>query len=317
MRVLAQVRGFCNFFAESAPIIGLVVPLLMKVCPKCHSTFTDETLSFCLTDGTPLVHQNLSSDNISHEFSNANTIFDSDSTLFNSVSHTTDPQSYQQTQYLTSTQLPAAKSSKTRLYIGLTSVVVLLLVGGGLFWLFRDNFRQMYDPPHEVIKSSEARQTVSPLTLEQDAQIKKEINDFLMGWKAAIEKRDINEQMRFYAKTVETFYRDSDKDQNSVRAERLKAIERFDTLNLELDHITVTPESDRFAKAVFDKTWVFRGKDRFSSGGVQQEMGLVKSNNRWFIVIEKDLQIYNMNNRQNTHNHDANSNAPSNTNVNR
>jgi flagellar basal body-associated protein FliL len=26
----------------------------VKRCPKCRSTFTDETLNFCLTDGTPL-----------------------------------------------------------------------------------------------------------------------------------------------------------------------------------------------------------------------------------------------------------------------
>ena len=29
----------------------------MKTCPKCNSTYTDETLSFCLADGTPLVEE--------------------------------------------------------------------------------------------------------------------------------------------------------------------------------------------------------------------------------------------------------------------
>jgi hypothetical protein len=29
----------------------------MKRCPTCHRTFTDETLSFCLDDGTPLLDQ--------------------------------------------------------------------------------------------------------------------------------------------------------------------------------------------------------------------------------------------------------------------
>src|SRR3712207_6320136 len=27
----------------------------MKICPKCHSSYSDETLNFCLTDGVPLV----------------------------------------------------------------------------------------------------------------------------------------------------------------------------------------------------------------------------------------------------------------------
>ncbi len=29
----------------------------MKRCPKCNSTYTDDMLSYCLTDGTPLVRQ--------------------------------------------------------------------------------------------------------------------------------------------------------------------------------------------------------------------------------------------------------------------
>lgn len=29
----------------------------MKICRKCHKTYTDETLSFCLADGTPLIRE--------------------------------------------------------------------------------------------------------------------------------------------------------------------------------------------------------------------------------------------------------------------
>jgi hypothetical protein len=260
------------------------------------------------------VQKSVGGDFTSMEFAGADTIFDSDSTQANAFSHTTDPQSYaQQTQFLSAPEAAAVRSHspRTAVYSVLLTVLVLGLVGSGIWWFFKDSFSQMYDPPHQVIRSSEAKKMASPLTPEQDAQIQKEINDFLISWKTSIEKRDINEQMRHYAKTVETFYRDSDKDQNNVRAERLKAIERFETLNLDLTNIDITPESDRFAKVVFDKTWVFRGKDRFSSGAVQQEMGLVKSEGKWYIVIEKDLQIYNMNNRQTPNGNTAN-NVPAN-----
>jgi hypothetical protein len=291
----------------------------MKVCPKCQSTYTDETLSFCLTDGTPLLQKDVNPDALSAEFSNADTIFDRDSTVSNAFSHTTDPQTYsQQTQFLSAPQIPYARgnSSKTAIYSVLGTVLVLALLGGGIWWAFKDNFRQMYDPPREVIKSAEAKKTSSPLTPDQENQIKKEVADFLIAWKTAIEKRDINEQMRYYAKTLETFYRDSDKDQNHVRAERLKAIERYESLNLDVSNISVTPVSERFATAIFDKSWVFRGKERYSSGSVQQEMGLVKSDGKWYIVIEKDLQTYNVNNRQNpsgnTNPNAANTNANSN-----
>jgi ketosteroid isomerase-like protein len=248
----------------------------------------------------------------STEFSNADTIYESDPGTF---SHVTDPQSVQPTQFLSAVDLaaprPISPFPKTAVYSVLLTVLVLGLASSIIWLVFKDNFHQMYDPPHEVIRSAEAKKIASPMTPEQENQIKKEITDFLNSWKASIEKRDINEQMRHYAKTVETFYRDSDKDQNNVRAERLKAIERFETLNLDLTNVLITPESDKFAKAIFDKTWVFRGKDRFSSGAVQQEMGLVKSDGRWYIVIEKDLQIYNMNNRQTPNGNNA-PNVPAN-----
>src|SRR5215510_4087438 len=31
--------------------------ILMKTCPKCHRTYEDETLRFCLEDGSPLFDQ--------------------------------------------------------------------------------------------------------------------------------------------------------------------------------------------------------------------------------------------------------------------
>jgi hypothetical protein len=278
----------------------------MKVCPKCHSSFTDETLSFCLTDGSPLVHTESNADFLSTEFPDADTVFDREPTLAGSFANpTTSHFAAQQTQILEGKR----KSSKTLLYTAL-ALLIVAAAGTGSWWYFRDNIREIYNPPKQVIASSEAKKITSPLTPEQTAQIKKEIEDFLGSWKNSIEKRDINDQMRHYAKTLEIFYRDSGKDQNSVRAERLKAIERYDALNLYLTKIEVTPESDRFARVVFDKNWVFRGKDRFSSGAVQQEMGLVKSDGKWYIVIEKDLQIYNMNNSQNAAGASPNTGAP-------
>lgn len=42
----------------------------MKLCPTCRSTFTDETLSFCLQDGTPLVA--LATENLSQHSTDPN-----------------------------------------------------------------------------------------------------------------------------------------------------------------------------------------------------------------------------------------------------
>ena len=37
----------------------------MKICPKCHSSYSDETLNFCLTDGVPLVVEEVMGERLS------------------------------------------------------------------------------------------------------------------------------------------------------------------------------------------------------------------------------------------------------------
>jgi hypothetical protein len=39
--------------------------LAMKICPKCHSSYSDETLNFCLTDGVPLVVEEVMGERLS------------------------------------------------------------------------------------------------------------------------------------------------------------------------------------------------------------------------------------------------------------
>lgn len=76
----------------------------MKICPECHSSYSDETLNFCLTDGVPLVVEEVLSERLSagrthSSWQEAETLHDSNFSLPFSPpvsaagEHTTSPNS--------------------------------------------------------------------------------------------------------------------------------------------------------------------------------------------------------------------------------
>ncbi len=136
------------------------------------------------------------------------------------------------------------------------------------------------------------------LTAEQEDQIKKEVTDFIGSWKASAEKRDLDENLKHYAPKLETYYKETNKDQNDVRVEREKAFERYDTIKIDLSRVSVRAESETSASVIFDKKWQYHGKEMISTGAAQQLVRLVKTNGQWQIVSEKDLMVYNADTKQ-------------------
>src|SRR5689334_3560855 len=96
----------------------------MKICPQCQTTYTDETLQFCLQDGTPLVNQAGSKN-----WTNAETL----------VSPGKGWEESQVTQI--AAPRPEAKKSNTGLAVLLTALGMLFLFGivGAGAWIYFKN----------------------------------------------------------------------------------------------------------------------------------------------------------------------------------
>lgn len=131
-----------------------------------------------------------------------------------------------------------------------------------------------------------------------EAALKKSVAARLNSWKASIVTRDLEKHLQYYADQVETYYLASNVNRDFIRADREQAFKKFDQLKLEIINVDINLEENDAATITFDKSWDFTKGASFSNGLVQQEIQMRKIEKQWFIVSEKDLQIYRSRNNQ-------------------
>lgn len=290
----------------------------MKVCPKCNSSYSDETLNFCLTDGVPLVVEELLDEYLSKQsrssWHTAETLVDQRFSIASEAEHTTSPNPSSQTDLmgkLTADGLRLKKSNKTALMI---LCVLALVVGAGGFWWY-----SKADTGNKTALSNDTpsvpKHAIVPLTPEQEAQLKKELTAFIQSWAKTNQDKDGDAHIAHYANTLEVYYGESGKDKNHVLADRLRAWQKYDLVQIQVDNLSIKPESTESATLVFDKSWTMKNAKRTSMGSVQQEVHVSRTNGKWLIDVEKDLNIYFMNNRENP-SADANNPPPAATSEN-
>lgn len=296
----------------------------MKLCTRCKSSYTDDSLMYCLQDGSPLVYLSDENSQQSHR---------TEDTLVMDENVTRDPHrepteimeesvvtQEQRIRPLTnrSESHTAPPKQNTALIIVLTILVMLIfavLAVGGLWFLFKDRNSQPvsnvsdknlnlnqnkdtdipYNKNNPEVKNPGATPTPTPKPIDTKA-IRADVTDVLNGWSSAAKAHDMEAQLRFYADTVSPYYNASSWSLSKIRAERERVYALYDTMDVDLTNIKITPDpSGEKATVIFDKTWTFEGETKFNSGSVQQKLWLEKISGRWRITGEKDLKIYYIN----------------------
>ncbi len=269
----------------------------MKTCPTCQSQFTDDTLSFCLQDGTPLVPNGSA---VTVSFSEHETLV---------AARPTNPPIHgfeRRTE-----QIVAPTRSRFLIFaVVFLSIVLLAFVGVGIWILYtggspysRSNPMlanantdrptlpaKRTDAPSN--KTSNTAATPNATTSTPDAaKIKTEISARIESWRGAIEAVDLDSFMDNYADDVD--YYNGRRSISSVRDDKQRAFVKFDTMKMKITDLTVTPgPGDSRATAVFDKEWEFTNAagDR-NSGKVRQQLSFEKIDGKWLITLEKDLVV--------------------------
>lgn len=304
----------------------------MKFCPNCQTTYTDDTLRFCLQDGTKLA-----------EVSNTET--DMQTVAFDELETVVTPKPPQQVVPL---NIPVAqpqnwqraeeprivapptiaeppfetKKSNTALTVLATVLGMLLIfcIGGAWFLLksrktevttvnvntapvnrpLNSNsanaqiFNENSVKPTPVPTATPSPTPVPAATLRPDEAkaVTGEVRDSIDAWINSSENLDLDGNLEQYADSVD-YYNAGRVGRERVRTDKQRAFDQFDSINFHTSNMKVTPDaSGAKATAVFDKEWNFEGEDKRSSGKVQQQLTLAKIGGRWLITGEKDLKTY-------------------------
>ncbi|MEJ7847743.1 MAG: hypothetical protein WKF92_06625 [Pyrinomonadaceae bacterium] len=287
----------------------------MKYCPNCQTQYTDETLKFCLQDGTPLAEQFAEPVTSAALDEDQTVISDRKQKLWNDM-QARDPQ--------TEAALPPpvqreVRTSKTP-WIILTALLTSLLVAAGAWLYFRNQ-------PDETAKASNSsnRQTGGNSVLnkspsptpganltadvipanpnsaadESDSppppanrdQARDDVSKRIYDWTTLTESGEIDELMGNYANRVD-YYLKPGASPEYIRNDKLRAFSEFDSIEFEIDNMNVEVDrSGEEATAEFDKSWNFGGQTR-SEGKVRQQMKLKKIDGVWLITGERDLKLY-------------------------
>jgi serine/threonine protein kinase/ketosteroid isomerase-like protein len=125
-----------------------------------------------------------------------------------------------------------------------------------------------------------------------DAQA--ELNTSLGDWITATNARNVDRQMNYYAPKVTAYYRTRNVSPDAVRAEKRRAFERADTVNIQTGkpEISVSPDG-KSATMRFRKKYVIKEGQQTRNGEVIQELRWVKSGGAWRIVSERDVKVIN------------------------
>jgi len=296
----------------------------MKYCPNCQTTYTDDTLRFCLQDGTQLA-------DVSGMNSEMPTVaFDDSETLVSRKPPQqvvrinvpeTESQNWQQPEQPRIVAPPPVetKRSKTALTVMATVLGMLLflgIAGLGAWMLLKSRKTEVAvnvnnAPANRPLNSNSANiktsnanltapaasPTATPIpkpTLkpEEIKAVTNDVKEAIDEWKGSSENLDLDGNLDQYADSVD-YYAGGRVNRARVRADKQRAFEQFDSINFNISNVKITPDaSGEKAIAVFDKEWRFEGEQRYSAGKVRQQLTLGKIDGRWLITGEKDLKTY-------------------------
>ena len=295
----------------------------MKYCPKCITQYADDTLLFCLDDGTPLA--------LSRPGEMPTAIL-SDTELLTSV-RTAKPASdprfvdSQVTRVSSLEAVPAhsaRRKSNTVTAVVLTAVSMIMLFGiaglVGYMIYFRSNgpgisnaepsknsntpniYTSNVPPtttpvpsptPNAVATNASTPVSIATPPPQIDVSaIRSEVLKEIYGSKSARDSRDLSSCMSYYAETLDRYYTKRGMSRAGVRADKARHFSNYTSMQSDYSNMNVAVGPDgQTVTAVFDKEWNFSGV-KTSSGKVQSQLIFKRINGRWLITTERDLKVY-------------------------
>lgn len=274
----------------------------MKQCPICKTQYMDDTLQYCLQDGTPL-----NGVFATGEFPSETETVISARTRGQSAGPTIvsgRPMS----------EGLGTRRRRTGAIIALTALATLLIVGfaaaGFLLYLRHKHQEDARFSPDKNVPNVISTPTPSPkpsasATLPQTpspspeaskppvnkGEITAEISDAVSAWADDTSAANVDRLMRNYADSVD-YYKSGSVGRDAVRRDKSQALSNYDSIDVEVDNLEVSvDDSGKIATAEFDKSWQFVG-DQTYEGRVRSQLRFRREGEDWKIIGERDLKVY-------------------------
>jgi len=287
----------------------------MKTCPNCHTQYTDDSLRFCLQDGSPL-----------DSLDEAETVVRQSSVPSHSRENVRNlPYAGQidqesEVRRVSNPPPPGQKKSSTALVVIITALLTVVVVAVGLgAWFFSRrsdskitketgtsaNNSLTANPRNSTIPISPTRSSdsnaanssdevmpVNPAINKVDRErISREVSGIIDEWESASESGDVDSLMGNYAGTLD-YYNTPGARSDAVRRDKQRSFAQYDSIDFDISNVSITTNSSGdTATAVFDKEWNFEGAKN-SAGKVRSQLQLRKEKGKWVITGERDLKVY-------------------------
>ena len=282
----------------------------MKYCPKCRSQYTDNTLRFCLQDGSRL-------DEV-RETEIPTVVLDETPT----VTRHPDPSNRYETNpdaagRLSDNGVEKKRSMLVPVLVVSLGAIALFIAGAAATWMYLSGRKVVSGNNTIVVNTSPSQGNVnatrmpriSPPPLNNNSltppvtpasppvdrgQAESEISGTIDRWNSQAEDLNLDSYMENYAQRVD-YYNRKGVDKSTVRDDKSRAFKMYRSILIEMPNMKVSvDESGETATAEFDKVWDFRG-ERNSSGRVRSQLRFQHESGRWLITSERDIKVYYIN----------------------
>ena len=137
--------------------------------------------------------------------------------------------------------------------------------------------------------STPVTETVSAHTQPSDANV---LRDALTAWIAATNKRDISQQMSFYAPNLKRYYLMNNASQRFVRDEKSRVFAAASLIDIRAEEPEIIfQDGGRTAVMRYRKKYRVDNGRRSRRGEVIQELRWDRTGNEWRIFSERDIRV--------------------------
>ncbi|MFL6213365.1 MAG: protein kinase domain-containing protein [Blastocatellia bacterium] len=117
-----------------------------------------------------------------------------------------------------------------------------------------------------------------------------EVRNAVSAWNAALQSRNLDAHMAYYAPHLHTYFLRENVDRNAARAEVAAALSHYSKLKIRTSPLAVSVDSSgNHAVVTYEKNWDFEGQEPWSGAAVER-LWLERLNGRWRITGVRDLK---------------------------